>query len=84
MGVGSKTENDLARLTLQCILANEAITATVPGLSTVYEVENAARASYARPLGMSAADKQWLMDITERQWANLPQEYEWLRDWEVV
>ena len=84
MGVGSKTENDLARLTLQCILANEAITATVPGLSTVYEVENAARASYTRPLGMTAADRQWLMDITERQWANLPQEYEWLRDWEVV
>ena len=84
MGVGSKTENDLARLTLQCILANEAITATVPGLSTVYEVENAARASYTRPLGMSIADKQWLMDITDKQWANLPQEYEWLRDWEVV
>jgi predicted aldo/keto reductase-like oxidoreductase len=84
MGVGSKSENDLARLTLQCILANEAITAAVPGLSTVYEVENAARASYTRPLGMSAAEKKWLMDITDRQWANLPQEYQWLRDWEVV
>jgi predicted aldo/keto reductase-like oxidoreductase len=84
MGVGSKKENDLARLTLQCILANEAITATVPGLSTVYEVENAARASYTRSLGMAAADKKWLMDITEQQWANLPQEYHWLRDWEVV
>jgi predicted aldo/keto reductase-like oxidoreductase len=84
MGVGSKKENDLARLTLQCILTNPAISASVPGLSTVYEVENAARASYTRPLGMAAADKQWLMEITERQWANLPQEYEWLRDWEVV
>jgi predicted aldo/keto reductase-like oxidoreductase len=84
MGVGSKTENDLARLTLQCILANPAITASVPGLSTVYEVENAARASYTRQLGMAAADKQWLMEITDKQWANLPAEYEWLRDWEVV
>ncbi|MHC4751756.1 MAG: aldo/keto reductase [Planctomycetota bacterium] len=84
MGVGSKTENDLARLTLQCILANPAITAAVPGLSTVYEVENAARASYTRSLGMAAADKKWLMNITEHQWANLPREYEWLRDWEVV
>jgi hypothetical protein len=84
MGVGSKQENDLARLTLQCILANPAITASVPGLSTVYEVENAARASYTRALGMAPADKKWLMDITERQWANLPSEYEWLRDWEVV
>jgi hypothetical protein len=84
MGVGSKTENDLARLTLQCILANPAITASVPGLSTVYEVENAARASYTRSLGMSAADQQWLMKITDRQWAHLPAEYAWLRDWEVV
>ena len=84
MGVGSKTENDLARLTLQCILANPSITATVPGLSTPYEAENAARASYTRPLGMSAADKQWLTEITDKQWANLPLEYEWLRDWEVV
>ncbi|MBL7187576.1 MAG: aldo/keto reductase [Phycisphaerae bacterium] len=84
MGVGSKTENDIARLTLQCILANPAITASVPGLSTVYEVENAARASYTRSLGMAAADKEWLMEITEQQWANLPAEYEWLRDWEIV
>jgi len=84
MGVGSKTENDMARLTLQCILANKAVTATVPGLSTVYEVENAARASYTRLLGQSAAEKEWLMEITDRQWANLPPEYEWLRDWEVV
>ncbi|HIJ52513.1 MAG TPA: twin-arginine translocation signal domain-containing protein [Planctomycetes bacterium] len=84
MGVGSKTENDLARLTLQCILANEAITAAVPGLSTVYEVENAARASYTRPLGQTAAEKEWLMRITNERWAELPQEYAWLRDWEVV
>ncbi len=84
MGVGSKTENDLARLTLQCILANPSITATVPGLSTVYEVENAARASYTRQFAMAPADKQWLMEITDRQWANLPPDYAWLRDWEVV
>jgi len=30
------------------------------------------------------AEKQWLMEITDKQWANLPAEYEWLRDWEVV
>jgi predicted aldo/keto reductase-like oxidoreductase len=84
MGVGSKVENDLARLTIQCILANNAITATVPGLSTVYEVENAARASYTRPLGVTAAERAWLMRITDARWAALPQEYAWLRDWEVV
>ncbi len=84
MGVGSKDENDLARLTLQCILANEKITSIVPGLTTVYEAENAARASYTLPMGMTAAERQWLTDITEKGWANLPQEYAWLRDWEYV
>ena len=84
MGVGSKNENDLARLTLQCIIVNDAVTATVPGLSTVYEVENAARASYTKQLAMTAADKEWLMNITDRQWAQLPQDYTWLHDWEFV
>jgi predicted aldo/keto reductase-like oxidoreductase len=84
MGVGSKDENDLARLTLQCIIANDAITATVPGLSTVYEVENAARASYTKQLAMTPADKEWLMNITDRQWTQLPQDYRWLHDWEFV
>jgi predicted aldo/keto reductase-like oxidoreductase len=84
MGVGSKEENDLSRLTLQCILSNPAITAAVPGLSTVYEVDNAARASYTRSLGQTAAERQWLEKVTDEQWANLPAEYAWLRDWEVV
>jgi len=84
MGVGSKMENDLARLTLQCILTNKSITATVPGLSTVYEVENAARASYIRHLGLAPADKQWVHGVTDERWATLPPEYAWLRDWEIV
>lgn len=85
LGVGSKEDNDLARLTLQCILnLNDAVTSVIPGLSTVYEVENAARASYTRPLGQTAADKAWLNRLTEERWAALPQEYAWLRDWEVV
>jgi len=84
MGSGSKVENDLARLTLQCILTKESITAVVPGLSTVYEVDNAARASYTRSLGQTAAENDWLMRITDERWAALPQEYAWLRDWEFV
>ncbi|MBN1420673.1 MAG: aldo/keto reductase [Planctomycetes bacterium] len=84
VGVGLKEENDLARLTLQAILTIDAITATVPGLTTVYEVENAARASYSRPLAMLPADREWLVQRMDACWANLPEEYAWLRDWEVV
>jgi len=84
LGVGSKEENDLARLTLQCILSNDAITASVPGLTTIYEVANAARASYTRLIAMSPAENQWLQEKTDEQWVALPPDYVWLRDWEVV
>jgi predicted aldo/keto reductase-like oxidoreductase len=83
-GVGNTQENDLARLTLQCVLANEAITAIVPGMDTMYQVENAARASYKRVLGMTPRQQAWLAEVTDRQWNNLPENYQWLRDWEVV
>jgi aryl-alcohol dehydrogenase-like predicted oxidoreductase len=84
MGVGSKDENDLARLTLQCILSNEAITATIPGLTTIYEVENAALASYTRLHSMTPADRKWLVCKVDDGWSRLPEEYAWLRDWEVI
>ena len=83
-GDGDKQEHDLARLTLQCILANDAVTATVPGLTTVAEVENAVRASYMRQVAPTAAQRQWLEEITEQRWAAIDPEYAWLRDWEVV
>jgi len=84
MGVGSKEENDLARLVLQCILTNDAITATVPGLTTVYEVENAARASYEREVAMTPRQKEWVARVTDHRWKELPKEYQWLRDWDLV
>ncbi len=84
LGSGAKEENDLARLTLQCILTNGAISATVPGLTTVYEVENAARASYERLLGMTPREQEWLARMTDECWEQLPEEYQWLRDWEVI
>jgi len=85
IGVGSKEDNDLARLTLQCILnLNDAITSVIPGLSTIYEVDNAVQASYTRPLAMMAADRDWLMEVTEQRWAKLPGEYTWLQEWEIV
>jgi len=84
LGVGSKLQNDLARLTLQCILTNDAITATVPGVTTVYEAENAARASYARELAMTPRQRQWLARMADECWKNLPQQYAWLRDWEII
>jgi len=85
LGVGLKEENDLARLTLKCILARyDEITCIVPGLTTIYEVENAARTSYERNLAMTPAEKQWLKEIVGEQMAQLPHDYQWLHDWDVI
>jgi hypothetical protein len=62
----------------------DAITAVIPGQSTVSEAKNAALASYTRPLGQTVAAADWLMRVTDERWADLPQEYAWLRDWELV
>jgi aryl-alcohol dehydrogenase-like predicted oxidoreductase len=84
MSPGTQEEDDLARLILQCILTNETLAATVPGLTTVREVENAARASYERCLGMTPRQQEWLARVTDQRWRQLPEDYHWLRDWEVV
>ncbi|MHC4445457.1 MAG: aldo/keto reductase [Planctomycetota bacterium] len=85
MGVGLKEENDLARLTLKCILARyDEITCAVPGLTTIYEVENAARASYERSLAMAPAEREWFERMTNERLAQLPSEYQWLHDWEII
>jgi hypothetical protein len=81
---GDKLENDLARLTLQSILSKDAVTAVIPGMSTIYEAENAVLASHTRPLPVTAADKAWMESQTEQRWADLPDEYKWLHEWELV
>jgi aryl-alcohol dehydrogenase-like predicted oxidoreductase len=85
MGSGLKADNDLSRLTLQCILMNDAITATVPGMTTVYEVENNVRASYDRAVsGLLPEERRWVEGITEARLATLPPDYQWLRAWNCV
>ncbi len=86
MGVGLKEENDLARLTLMCILTlHQEITCVVPGLTTMYEVDNAARASQLRELAdLSPAERDWLRQATVDGLASLPEDYHWLREWEVI
>jgi aryl-alcohol dehydrogenase-like predicted oxidoreductase len=72
-----------ARITLRHILGNPAITAPIPGLACVAEVDNAVAAvSEHRRLDLSEARE--LDAMSRRMWANLPPDYEWLREWEYV
>jgi len=88
-------DNRIARLTLRYILTNPAITAPIPGLASVEQVDNAAEAirerrtqdltSSAPPTGRLHPDAQAeLNTATETMWADLGEGYEWLRDWEYV
>ena len=72
-----------ARLALRYILANPSVTAPIPGLINLHQVDNAANAVKERRQ-LDQAEKAELRQITEEMWARLPEDYQWLKDWEYV
>jgi len=78
-------DDERARLTLRYILAsNDALSAPIPGLITVDQVKNAAKAVTERR-ELDLAETRRLDRAVEEMWANLPPGYGWLkRDWEWV
>jgi len=75
--------SERARMTIRYILGNPAITAPIPGLASVAEVDNMVQAiKERRRLAKTEMDK--LDRINKRMWAELPDKYRWLRDWEYV
>jgi aryl-alcohol dehydrogenase-like predicted oxidoreductase len=79
----AEEDNRIARLALRYILCNPAITAPIPGLVTVDQVDNVALAVKERR-GLDAQEQADLDRAMDRAWANLPYHYQWLKDWEVV
>ena len=76
-------DNRRARLTIRYILNNPAVTAPIPGLISVAQVDNmAAAVKEHRELG--ASELAELERLGDEMWANLPAEYQWLKDWEYV
>jgi len=76
-------DNRLARLTIRYILCNEAITAPIPGLISQQQVDNVCLAvKERRELDME--EKAELERATDRAWARLPSNYQWLKGWEYV
>jgi len=76
-------DNRIARLALRCILCNPAITAPIPGLISIQQVDNAALAVKERRK-LDATETADLGRAMDRAWANLPCDYQFLKDWEVV
>ncbi|MHC4404051.1 MAG: aldo/keto reductase [Planctomycetota bacterium] len=76
-------DNRLARLAVRFILCNPRITAPIPGLINVEQVDNVALAVVERR-ELDVTEQADLDRAMDRAWANLPRHYQWLRDWEWV
>jgi len=79
----AEEDNRIARLTLRAILCNPAITAPIPGLISVQQVDNAALAVKERR-ELDVQERAELDRAMQRAFANLPPRYQWLKDWEYV
>jgi aryl-alcohol dehydrogenase-like predicted oxidoreductase len=76
-------DNRIARLAIRHILCNRAITAPIPGLISIQQVDNVAMAVKERR-ELDLKETADLKQAMQRAWANLPANYQWLKDWEYV
>ena len=76
-------DNKIARLAIRYILCNPAITAPIPGLITTQQVDNVCMAVKERR-ELDIKERAELAGAMEWAWANLPANYQWLKDWEYV
>ena len=73
----------LARMAIRYILMNPAITAPIPGLITVAQVDNMAKAMRERR-ELDTKESAHLRQANQEMWARLPENYQWLKKWEYV
>jgi aryl-alcohol dehydrogenase-like predicted oxidoreductase len=76
-------DNRIARMAIRYILCNPAITAPIPGLITQAQVDNVALAVKERR-ELDKEEKAELERAMDRAWANLPPQYQFLKNWEYV
>ncbi len=79
----AKEKDRRARLAIRYILCNPAMTAPIPGLINTHEVDNVALAVKERRQ-LDLAETRDLERAMDTAWANLPDDYQWLKDWEYV
>jgi len=80
----TREEDDrLARMAIRYILCNPAITAPIPGMINTHQVDNVAKA-ITEPGKLDEAEAKELSDAMDHAWANLPANYQWLKNWEYV
>lgn len=81
-----------ARLAIRYILSNPAITAPIPGMVSIAQVDNVVKAIQERRQldlkdknpGKKPSVSLELEPATRQMWARLPADYQWLKQWEYV
>ena len=79
----AEEDNRRARLAIRYILCNDAITAPIPGLISTHQVDNMATAVKERRK-LDVAEAEEIKKSMDETWAKLPDNYQWLKDWEYV
>lgn len=79
----AEEDNKRARLAIRYILCNTAITAPIPGLINIQQVDNVALAVKERR-ELDAKETVYLNQAADEMWARLPDDYQWLKEWEYV
>jgi aryl-alcohol dehydrogenase-like predicted oxidoreductase len=79
----TREEDDrLARMAIRYILCNQAITAPIPGIINPHQVDNVVKAVQEPELDHAEAKE--LSTAMDEAWARLPDNYQWLKNWEYV
>ena len=73
----------MARMAIRYILATNVITAPIPGLINTHQVDNVAKAVRERR-ELNRTEAKELQDAMDVAWAQLPSDYQWLKNWEYV
>jgi aryl-alcohol dehydrogenase-like predicted oxidoreductase len=79
----AEEDGRLARMAIRYILCNPAITAPIPGLINTHQVDNVAKAIQERR-ELDLVEAQELKEAMDEAWARLPEDHQWLKDWEYV
>jgi aryl-alcohol dehydrogenase-like predicted oxidoreductase len=72
-----------ARMAIRYILGNPAITAPIPGLISAHHVDNVVQAVQEHR-ELDVEERAELRRMGAQMWANLPPDYQWLKQWEYV
>jgi len=76
-------DNRMARIAIRYILATDVITAPIPGMINPQQVDNMVKAVQERR-ELDKAEARELQQAMDAAWAKLPDNYQWLKDWEYV